>query len=84
MTLGAGLNRNPWVAGGLLAVAGLCVVTFNVILESLCQQLIPDRLLGRVIGSFRLFSSRGVPFGTLLGGVLARNFGLAAPCTWLV
>jgi MFS family permease len=77
--LGVGLTRNPWVAGGLLALGGLCVVTFNVVLESLRQQLVPDRLLGRVISAFRLFSYGAVPLGALIGGVLARSFGLPAP-----
>jgi Na+/melibiose symporter-like transporter len=79
VAFGVGLTHNPWVAGGLLALGGLCVVTFNVILESLRQQLIPDRLLGRVISAFRLFSYGAVPLGALLGGVLARGFGLPAP-----
>ncbi|HEY6707685.1 MAG TPA: MFS transporter [Actinomycetota bacterium] len=39
----------------------------------------PDRLLGRVISAFRLFSYGSVPLGSLLGGVLARSFGLRAP-----
>jgi hypothetical protein len=52
VAFGVGLTRNPWVAGGLLALGGLCVVTFSVILESLRQQFVPDRLLGRVISAF--------------------------------
>jgi MFS family permease len=79
VAFGVGLTRSPWIAGGLLALSGLCVITFNVILESLRQQLVPDRLLGRVISSFRLFSYGAVPLGALVGGVLARNFGLPAP-----
>jgi Na+/melibiose symporter-like transporter len=63
VAFGVGLTRNPWVAGGLLALGGLCVVTFNIILESLRQQLIPDHLLGRVISTFRLFSYGAVPLG---------------------
>ena len=79
VAFGIGLTRNPWVAGGLLALGGLCVVTFSVILESLRQQLVPDRLLGRVISAFRLFSYGALPLGALVGGVLARSFGLPAP-----
>jgi MFS family permease len=45
----------------------------------LTQQLVPDRLLGRVISAFRLFSYGAVPLGALVGGVLARRFGLPAP-----
>jgi hypothetical protein len=54
-------------------------VVFNVVMGSLRQALTPDRLLGRVISAFRLFSYGTVPFGSLLGGVLARSFGLGAP-----
>ena len=79
VAFGVGLTRNPWVAGGLLALGGLCVVTFSVILESLRQQLVPDRLLGRVISAFRLFSYGALPLGALVGGVLAWRFGLPAP-----
>jgi MFS family permease len=78
-TFGVGLTRDPWVAGALLALVGLCAVTFNVILESLRQQLVPDRLLGRVISAFRLLCYGAVPLGALLGGALARSFGLPAP-----
>jgi MFS family permease len=77
--VGIGLTRNPWVAGGLLTLSGLVVVTFNVIMGSLRQQLIPDRLLGRVISAFRLFSYGSVPLGALFGGAVASRFGLSAP-----
>ena len=77
--VGIGLTRNPWVAGGLLTLSGLVVVTFNVIMGSLRQQLIPDRLLGRVISAFRLFSYGSVPLGALFGGAVASRFGLPAP-----
>jgi MFS family permease len=77
--VGIGLTRNPWVAGGLLTLSGLVVISFNVIMGSLRQQLIPDRLLGRVIGAFRLFSYGSVPLGALFGGAVASRFGLPAP-----
>ena len=77
--VGIGLTRSPWVAGGLLTLSGLVVVTFNVIMGSLRQQLIPDRLLGRVISAYRLFSYGSVPLGALFGGAVASRFGLPAP-----
>jgi Na+/melibiose symporter-like transporter len=74
-----GLSSDPWLAGVMFGLVGLLTVIFNVILGSLRQALTPDRLLGRVISAFRLFGYGVVPLGSLLGGVLARSFGLRAP-----
>ena len=63
----------------MFGLVGLLTVVFNVVLGSLRQSLTPDRLLGRVISAFRLFGYGAVPIGSLLGGVLARSFGLRAP-----
>jgi MFS family permease len=79
VAFGIGLTRSPWAAGGLFTLSGFFVITFNVIFGSLRQQLIPDRLLGRVISAFRMFSYGSVPLGALVGGVVARRFGLPAP-----
>ncbi|HEX7146126.1 MAG TPA: MFS transporter [Actinomycetota bacterium] len=77
--LAFGLSSDPWQAGVLMGVVGFMTVVFNVVLGALRQALTPDRLLGRVISAFRLFSYGSVPVGSLLGGVLARSFGLRAP-----
>jgi MFS family permease len=74
-----GLSSAPWLAGVMFGLVGLLTVVFNVVLGSLRQSLTPDRLLGRVISAFRLFGYGAVPIGSLLGGVLARSFGLRAP-----
>jgi MFS family permease len=74
-----GLSSAPWLAGLMFGLTGLATVIFNVVLESLRQALTPDHLLGRVISAFRLFGFGAVPLGSLLGGVVARSFGLRAP-----
>jgi predicted MFS family arabinose efflux permease len=74
-----GLSSEPWLAGAMFGLVGFLTVVFNVVMGSLRQALTPDRLLGRVISAFRLFSYGAVPLGSLLGGVLARSFGLRAP-----
>ena len=74
-----GLSSEPWLAGVMFGMVGFITVVFNVVMGSLRQALTPDRLLGRVISAFRLFSYGAVPLGSLLGGVLARSFGLRAP-----
>jgi MFS family permease len=74
-----GLSSDPWLAGAMFGLVGFLTVVFNVVLGSLRQALTPDRLLGRVISAYRLFSYGVVPLGSLLGGVLARSLGLRAP-----
>jgi predicted MFS family arabinose efflux permease len=74
-----GLSSEPWLAGVTFGLVGWLTVVFNVVLGSLRQALTPDRLLGRVISAFRLFSYGVVPLGSLLGGALARAYGLRAP-----
>jgi MFS family permease len=58
-----GLSSDPWLAGVMFGLVGFFTVVFNVILGSLRQALTPDRLLGRVISAFRLFSYGVVPLG---------------------
>ncbi|MDQ3952155.1 MAG: MFS transporter [Actinomycetota bacterium] len=68
----------PFVAAMMVAVAFAGGV-WNVVTNSLRQAVTPDRLLGRVQSAHRLLSWGAVPFGTLLGGVAGRAFGLRAP-----
>jgi len=74
-----GLSSEPWLAGVTFGLVGFLTVVFNVVMGALRQALTPDRLLGRVVSAFRLFGYGSVPIGSLLGGVLARSFGLPAP-----
>ena len=47
------------------------MVVFNVIGRSLRQAVTPDRLLGRIVASFRVIGAVGVPVGAVLGGIVA-------------
>ncbi|HEY4607097.1 MAG TPA: MFS transporter, partial [Acidimicrobiia bacterium] len=47
--------------------------------RTLRQALTPDRLLGRVVASFRLIGIGAFPVGALLGGWLARLTNLRTP-----
>jgi len=73
------LSREPLVVGAMLALFGFHAIVWNVITISLRQQIIPERLLGRVNSVYRLLGLGGMSLGALLGGVLARGFGLTAP-----
>ena len=52
---------------------------WNVVVVSLRQTIVPDRLMGRVVGAIRLIGFGSIPVGALLGGLLGRTLGLRAP-----
>ncbi len=73
------LSHNAYVVGTMLALFGFHAIVWNVVTISLRQELVPDGLLGRVNSSYRLLGMGGAAVGALLGGLLAKGFGLTAP-----
>ena len=73
------LWQDAYVVGMMLALFGFHALVWNVVTISLRQELVPDGLLGRVNSSYRLLGMGGAAAGALLGGLLAKGFGLAAP-----
>lgn len=73
------LATDVFVVGAILALFGFHGIVWGVVSTSLRQQLIPSRLIGRVNSVYLLFSSGSVSLGALLGGMIARGFGLTAP-----
>ena len=78
-TAAIAVAREPFLVGAMLAFFGFHAIVWNVITISLRQEVIPERLLGRVNSAYRLLGLGGMAGGALLGGVIARGFGLAAP-----
>jgi len=81
----------------LWPVAWLMIMVFvmfgtvwNVITVSLRQEIIPDRLLGRVNSVYRFFAWGSIPIGAMLGGLIvsgvelfaSRDFALRMP--WIL
>lgn len=73
------LWQETYVVGTMLVLFGFHALVCNVVTMSLRQELVPDGLLGRVNSSYRLLGMGGAAAGALLGGLLAKGFGLAAP-----
>ena len=73
------LSGEPLVVGAMLALFGFHSIVWNVVTISLRQQIIPERLLGRVNSAYRLLGLGGMSVGALLGGILASGLGLTAP-----
>jgi predicted MFS family arabinose efflux permease len=64
------------LVGLLSGLSAAAVLVWNVLTVALRQRVIPDHLLGRVGASYRFLVYLGMPFGALLGGLLANQFGL--------
>ncbi len=77
--LSLALTRQPWLAAAVLIVFGVHTMVWGVIVTTLRQRAVPDRLRGRVGGVYGLFDVGGTPAGLLLGGFLARTAGVTAP-----
>ena len=74
-----GLATSPWLVALAYAATGAVWGVWNVTLLSLRQEIVPDRLMGRVVGAIRLIGFGSIPIGALLGGLVARSLGLRAP-----
>ena len=74
-----GLATSPWLAAAAYAATGFVWGVWNVTLLSLRQEIVPDRLMGRVVGAVRLIGFGSIPVGALLGGLVARSLGRGAP-----
>lgn len=74
-----GAASDPWTVGALLLLVGAAITVWNVVTVSLRQAIVPDHLVGRVAGAYRMVAFGTMPLGALAGGALARTFGLRAP-----
>ena len=69
------LTRLYPVAAGLWAVIWGLVVLFQVNTNSLWQEIVPDRLLGRVESIVLALSWSAIPLGALIGGAAIERTG---------
>jgi MFS family permease len=74
-----GLVANAWVAAVMMMATGALTTAEKVVVSTLRQQIVPRRLLGRVLSSSRLVVMAGGPVGAILGGVLASMFAVQVP-----
>jgi MFS family permease len=71
-------STNPFFVGAVLAIGGISHGAFNVTYQSLRQRVVPDRILGRLVATFRMLGWGALPLGALLGGIVGEGFGLRA------
>ncbi|SCC36136.1 MFS transporter [Bacillus mycoides] len=73
-----GFNHSIIIAVIIEVIAGICISFFNVHNTTICQQTVPNNMIGQVF-SVRLFFIRSaMPLGVLLGGILSEMWGVRA------
>ncbi len=77
--LGLALTRSPWVAGVIFLVFGAHAFIWGTTSVTVRQRAVPRELQGRVGGVNTVCVYAGLVVGSLIGGVLATRFGVAAP-----
>jgi len=77
--LSIGIIAVTWWVVAMITVQAVMVTIWSIIAVSLRQRMVPDGMFGRVNSVFRWFSWGAMPVGALLGGVMAKVFGLRAP-----
>ena len=73
------ITTTPLVAAAILIVFGIRTMVWGVIVVTLRQRVVPHNLLGRVGSVYSLLDLGGAALGSLLGGTLARTWGLTTP-----
>jgi MFS family permease len=74
-----GLTSHVIVFAAAASLLSFFIGLWNVVAQSIIQRIVPERLRGRVMGSYRVISWGGLSIGALLGGIVAGGFGLRAP-----
>ena len=73
------LTTLPAVAFGVLVLFGVHEFAWGTTSTVVRQRAVPDAILGRVGGVYRVANVGGLVIGTPIGGLLARTFGITAP-----
>jgi predicted MFS family arabinose efflux permease len=77
--LSLALTTIPAVALFTFFIFGAHAFVWGTTSHVVRQRAVPDALLGRVTGVYRVAHVGGLVIGTPLGGLLARTFGITAP-----
>ena len=73
------VTTSPIVALTTMFIFGVHNFVWGTTSTVIRQRAVPNELLGRISGVFRVDQVAGLVIGTLIGGVLASSFGITAP-----
>ncbi|SDK78873.1 Predicted arabinose efflux permease, MFS family [Nonomuraea maritima] len=77
--LGLALTHSPWVAGGIFLVFGAHAFIWGTTSVTVRQRAVPAHLQGRVGSVNAICVYAGLVVGSVIGGLLATQLGVAAP-----
>jgi MFS family permease len=77
--LSLALTTSPVIALGTLVVFGAHAFVWGTTSTVVRQRAVPNELLGRVGGVYRVAIMGGLVIGAPIGGLLAQRFGITAP-----
>jgi MFS family permease len=77
--LSLALTTSPEIALATMVVFGAHAFVWGTTSTVVRQRAVPDELLGRVTGVYRVAIVGGLVVGVPLGGLLASSFGITAP-----
>ncbi|MFI2606481.1 MFS transporter [Kitasatospora sp. NPDC018619] len=76
--LAVGASDRVWVVAVAYCATGFALMVWNVVAVSLRQTIVPDRMLGRATGVYRLFAWGTMPLGALVFGRVSTAAGPGA------
>jgi MFS family permease len=77
--LALALTAQAWVAGLVMAVFGVHAMVWGSTSTTVRQRAVPEHLLGRVTSVYLIGSVGGMALGSLIGGLIAQQWGVVAP-----
>ena len=72
------LTPNAWAIGAAAVIGGIGGAMWSIVVSSIRQQIVPDDMMGRSSGVFRLFGYGALPLGSALAGFVAEGLGIPA------
>lgn len=78
MMLIPALTPNAWAIGAAAVIGGIGGAMWSIVVTSIRQEVVPDEMLGRTGGVFRLFGYGALSVGAALAGAVAEIAGIPA------
>ncbi len=73
------VSTSPIVVGATMTLFGVHAIVWGTTSTTVRQRAVPSAYMGRVTSVYMLLNVGGGVIGSIIGGVIAQNFGIIAP-----